>query len=557
MKRELTPKEIIYNLNSERKWEGEEYSQDIEYFEILKKIEMSLSIKNDGFNLYIIDNYSKDKMEKIINYVKFIYEKYERPKDICYVTLEDVKAPQVLYLNNCGGIKLKEKLEIIQEIYSEKIFSFYNSSINKEKESVMEYVQKQRNIYIGSLMDMAKTEGFDVKQTKIGFVFIPLKEGMTMTEREYDDLELLSKDEIINRALKLKEDAEDVINKLKDVENESIQRVKNIFSDYLEKEMQELKKDIEKEFENDLQALDYLSYVCSYIEEKVVEKYSFSYEDDEESITEIIYRFMVNVLVDNSMNRCPPVIFEQDPNINNLIGNIEYENRNGVYSTDISLIKAGSILKANEGCIILRLNDLLTNPGGYYYLKKVLLTGKINLDYNKGYLEFISLSGLKPMEIEVKVKVLLLGDYESYDILYHHDEDFKNIFKIRVQYMEEKGLSSELLEAVNKSIKKIIEGNKLLPIKQDGIKEIVKRLSRKAGSRKKISFDINEVERLLILSNNMAEAKGKNHIEAEDIINLAYEKDIYEEETLDLYKIKNIIYCKGKKDWKYKWVVGG
>lgn len=542
MKRELTPKEVIYNICLEDSKTSEDLKGYSQYKEVLEKIEASLSINKEGFNLYIIDDYSKEKIDKISNFIEELYVKKEKPKDICYVILEDAKNPQVLYLSNGTGIKLKGKLEELQELYVDKVFKFYNSSINKDKESVMDYVQKQRNLYIGDLMDIAKAEGFDVKQTNIGFAFIPLKEGTVMTEKEYDDLEIVNKDEIINKASKLKEDAEGVIDKLKDVENDSIKKVKEIFLKYLNEEMSDYKNIIEKEFSEDLGALDYLSYVTSYIEENLVENYTFNYDEDEDKINEIIFKFQVNVIVDNSLNEHPLVIFEQDPTINNLIGSIEYENHNGVYTTDISLIQGGSLLRANEGCLIIRLNDLISNVGAYYYLKKTLLMGKTNFDYNKGYLEFLSLGGLKPSDIKINVKVIIIGDYESYDILYNYDEDFKNLFKLRTYHTPNKKIDSSVVSSLNTAIEKIIKENEILALAQEAYREILKYLSRKAGSREKVYFDYNEINKLLTLADYKARKEGKKEIQRKDITSLANERDVYEEEILELYKCKKILF---------------
>lgn len=542
MKRELTPKEVIYNICLEDSRTSEDLKGYSQYKEVLEKIEASLSINKEGFNLYIIDDYSKEKIDKISNFIEEFYVKKEKPKDICYVILEDAKNPQVLYLSNGTGTKLKEKLEELQELYVDKVFKFYNSSINKDKESVMDYVQKQRNLYIGDLMDIAKAEGFDVKQTNIGFAFIPLKEGTVMTEKEYDDLEIVNKDEIINKASKLKEDAEGVIDKLKDVENDSIKKVKEIFLKYLNEEMSDYKNIIEKEFSEDLGALDYLSYVTSYIEENLVENYTFNYDEDEDKINEIIFKFQVNVIVDNSLNERPLVIFEQDPTINNLIGSIEYENHNGIYTTDISLIQGGSLLRANEGCLIIRLNDLISNAGAYYYLKKTLLMGKTNFDYNKGYLEFLSLGGLKPSDIKINVKVIIIGDYESYDILYNYDEDFKNLFKLRTYHTPNKKIDSSVVASLNTVIEKIIKENEILPLAPEVYREILKYLSRKAGSREKVYFDYNEINKLLTLADYKARKEGKKEIQRKDITYLANDRDVYEEEILELYKCKKILF---------------
>ena len=168
-------------------------------------------------------------------------------------------------------------------------------------------------------------------------------------------------------------------------------------------------------------------YVMIY-EKKLIDNYTISYDEDEEKINEIIYKYAVNVIVDNSKNSTPPVIFEQDPSLTNLLGNIEYENHNGVYTTNIELIKSGSMLKANEGCLIMRANTLLSNALAYHHLKKSLITEKVDVAYNKSYYDLVSLNTIKPEPIPIKEKVILIGDYETYHLLYNYDEDFRTMF---------------------------------------------------------------------------------------------------------------------------------
>ena len=75
----------------------------------------------------------------------------------------------------------------------------------------------------------------------------------------------------------------------------------------------------------------------------------------------------------------------------------------------------------------------------YYYLKKILISNKVSFDTNKSYLEFININGLKPEPIPIKVKVILIGDYETYDLFIIHDEDFKKLFPLRAEFSIVKG----------------------------------------------------------------------------------------------------------------------
>ena len=203
---------------------------------------------------------------------------------------------------------------------------------------------------------------------------------------------------------------------------------------YLENESASVKGKIKDNFKNENEAYNYLIDVCESLEKLLVDNYTINFDDDEEKINEIFSKYVCNIIKNSKDQKAPKVIFEEDPSLNNLLGTIEYENHNGVYSTDVKLIKSGSLLEANEGCIILRLSSLVNNTNSYYYLRRTLLHGKINYDFNRGYLEVLSLNGLNPDPIPIKVNVILIGDFESYDILYNNDEDFKKIFRVRAEF---------------------------------------------------------------------------------------------------------------------------
>jgi lon-related putative ATP-dependent protease len=537
----LTPNEVLYSFIPPKVESKDRVEDNPEYNEVYKMIRTSLQINEEGYNVYLIDNFSKEKIENLKVYIKNILAEKDKPKDICYVVYDDDKQPKALYLLNGNGIKLKRAVESIQGAYAESIFHFYNNATHKEKEEILQSIQRKRTELVTNLVEMAKKEGFDVKPSNTGFTFIPLKDGVPMTETDYDELEIGEKEEILGKVTNLKSDAQNILEELKDMEAESIDKIKNIMLKYFYGKRENYKKEFFSDLENDNDALNYMQFVCDCIESGVVENYSTNYEDDEEKINEIIFKYMVNVIVDNSGNNEPQVIFEEDPNVINLLGSTEYENHNGTYITDISLIQGGSLLKANEGCLIVRASNLLNNASAYYHLKKSLLSEKIKFDYNKGYLELLSLSGLKPEPIDINVKVILIGDYETYDILYSYDEDFKNIFKIRAEYSQIIDVSEENKTALIKNIVKTVNNNKLKSLTDEAIKEVAKYFSRKAGSRRKIQFDDIELKRLLIMANYKVEEEKRDNMESKDIIEVAYSKELIQKEILDNYRENKIL----------------
>ncbi|MDU3724322.1 MAG: AAA family ATPase, partial [Clostridium celatum] len=476
MKRELTPSEIKFKISVTDNEDKEGTKGISEFNNAYRKIERALSIDKEGYNLYLIDTFSRDKLNELIKFVEEKYKDLEAPRDICYVTLEDINKPEAIFVSNGQGNKLKEAVDNIKNSYLEAIDDFYSDSTNDEKDYLVEEIQTKRNNYLNELMKMAKDEGFEVKATNKGFAFIPLSGDEAMTEKEYDNLEEENKNVIVAKASTLKKKAESILEELKEIEVKSIKRLKKIYSKYLSTQMEEAKDDALLEFITDDDSYEYLERLFNCIEEDIIECYTMNIEDDENEIYEILNKYDVKVIVDNTNVFSPPVIYEEDPNLNNLIGLIEYENHNGMYTTNISLINAGSILKANEGCLILRLNSLISNPMSYYYLKKILLSNTLSFDTNKSYLEFININGLKPNPIPVKIKVIIVGDYESYDILYNSDEDFRSLFPLRAEFTSIIEINNNSLSEVKNIINEKIRKDNLFNISYNGINEIIKYL---------------------------------------------------------------------------------
>lgn len=542
MREKITPNEIKFELPKPEDINIEKTRGIPEWEDAYKKIKRALSIKKEGYNLYLIDTFSNDNIKSLMSFIEEEYKNLDSPKDICYVTLEDENKPEAIFVANGRGKKLKETVSNIKSSYLEVIDDFYSDSTNEEKDFLVEEVENKRNDYLNELISMAKDEGFEVKATSRGFAFMPLNgEEGAMTEKEYDSLEENHKDIIVAKAGVLKKRAEVILEELREIELKSIKRLKKLYSKFLSNKMEEFKDDALLEFITDDDSYEYLERLFTCIEEDIINCYTMSIEDDETEIYRIINKYDVKVIVDNTNNFFPPVIFEEDPNLNNLIGNIEYENHNGIYTTNLSLITAGALLKANEGCLIVRLNSLIINPSSYYYLKKILLSNYLTFESNKNYLEFININGLKPKPIPIKVKVILIGDYEAYDILYNSDEDFKKLFPLKAEIPDVVEMTDGSINTLKNMIQKRVKNGEINSFDDDAINELIKYLCRKCSSKKNIVMEDYTIDRALQIASDYSKERGDTVITAEDVVNAAYEKDLIEKEFIDLYKDNKIL----------------
>ena len=546
MKKELTPSEILFNIDF-KDAKGEGQIRNIKKVSsAYEKIERAIKIKNAGYNLYLIDSFSKEKIDELKIFIQNIYKDYDPPKDICYVSVEDPKKPRAVFLGNGRGKELKKTVENIKNSYFQVALDFYNTSSESEKDSIIDEIHNKRSKYVGELVEMAKADGFDVKATTGGFAFIPLKEGEAMTEKEYDELSGNNKDSIIEKASVLKKKAEVVLEKLKSLELDSIKKLKEIYKEFLDTELQEEKENCLLTFIADDEAYEYLEELFFNMEKDLVDCYSINIEDDESVINEILNKYDISILVDNSNYTHPRVIYEEDPSMINLIGNMEYESHNGGYISELSLITPGNLIKANEGCIIIRLSQLVSNAYSYYSLKKALLTGKASIDSGKNYLDILSISALKPDAVPVNVKVILIGDYESYDILYDADEDFRNLFSLRVEMPKEFQINEFGIQDIKRYVEKRAEKYGIKNISEDAVKEMIKYMSRLTSNRNKITLEERYIDKILVLIKNSC--KNIKKITAKEVNDIIYEEELIENEIMDMYKDDRIILSvEGKK----------
>lgn len=548
MKTKLSYDDIKYDFNFSLEENTMEMRSIPEYSKVYRAIDNSMQCDVLS-SIYLIDDYSKEKLDNLKLYIEDKMQGKNAPSDICYVTLGDTKSPKGLVLKNGIGIRLKEELIKLQEHIYTIANDFYNSNKYKDKEEILEDIQKVRSKKVSNLMKVAGDKGFEIKTSLQGFSFTPLnEEGKSMSEKEFDLLLEEQKEEILKGVSSLKVKAQDILKDIKDYENLMLERLKELYEEYLYLNCDEIITYLREEFSQEERAYTYIEEVFNNIVEDLTDIYTMNPEEDEEEINEAIYKYKVNIIVDNNSLSHPRVIFEEDPSVSNLIGSIEYENHNGVYTTDVEMIRGGSILKSNEGCLILRLNTLMQNPNAYYYLKKALITKKIDFDYSRGYLELLSLEGLKPEPLDLNITVIIIGDFYSYDVLYNYDEDFKKIFKLRTQCQEIMDINDDTSKSLFNKVINICGKYGINKVTNSAVYEIAKHLSRKAENREEFLLDDNEIDRILTITCNDVLRNNEEELNDEYIKNEVYRMDDYEKRSLKNYKDgKMLIDLKGDK----------
>src|SRR5690242_4032325 len=195
----------------------------------------------------------------------------------------------------------------------------------------------------------------------------------------------------------------------------------------------------------------------------------------------------VNVLLGHNEQDTSPVIFETTPTHANLFGTIQrsYDSR-GVWSSDFMDLRAGSMLRADGGFLIMYALDALTEMGVWRTLKRTLNHAKLEIQPMEMLFPF-GASALKPEPIDLTVKIILIGDRNLYEVFYAHEEEFKKIFKVRVEFDEEMEMNDDVIRQYSGRLHKLCQDEGLCPFDATAVAAMIEYGVRLAGRRNKVT----------------------------------------------------------------------
>jgi predicted ATP-dependent protease len=222
----------------------------------------------------------------------------------------------------------------------------------------------------------------------------------------------------------------------------------------------------------------------------------------------------VNVILTHNESDASPVIFETTPNYANLFGTIQrtYDSRGG-WNSDFMDLRAGSILRADGGFLVIYALDTLTEPGVWRTLKRTLNHGKLEIQPLDLFFPFTP-SVLKPEPIEINTKIILIGDREMYELLYVYEEDFKKIFKVRAEFDEEMVMSDEVIREYGGRLRKLCDDEGLCPFDRGAVAAMIEYGVRKAGRRSKVTARFTDLADLAREACYAAQESGDSPVSA-------------------------------------------
>lgn len=522
-----------------------------------KALQFGLSIKSAGYNIYVSGLPGIGKTTFTKEFAKELAKNEITPDDLCYIyNFKNPRCPRLLKLSPGTGNMLAEDMdELVRELQGRISKLFSDKEFENQKGEILKSFSSKREEKIKEMSEKAKEYDFGVKSTNSGIYFMPILDGEIITEEQYDQLEQDQKDEINKSSDVVQEKASEIMREIKEFEKQTRKEIEDLEYSSALFIVGRLIGDLLVKYKDNEDVIEYLKEVKEDILSDP-EEFNENETEEEDSVLAMLpwyskkssegglSKYKVNVIADNSKTKGAPVIEEFNPTYSNIIGDIEYDNEYGNFTTDFMKIKPGALHKANGGYLILQAYDLFSNPYAWECLRRVLRTGEITIDPLREYVTGIAVTGIKPEPAKVDVKVIIIGVHYYYDLISYHDDDFHKLFKIRADFDYEMEYN---LDNINKTlgfIKKHIEKENHLNFDYGAIGKVLEFSLRIAERKDKLTAEFGKIAEIIAEASAWAKIDGKTAVTAAYVVKAIEEREyrlnMYEEK-LDKMIEENIM----------------
>ena len=470
----------------------------------LNALEFGIDIDVKGYNLYIEGSAGIGKTMYTKRFLEDKASKNKVPNDWCYIyNFENPNEPVAVSFPAGQGKVFKETMEdFVKDIRRDIKKTFNNDDFEKEKQIIKQEFENKRELLLEKLNKRTMVQGFQVKSTANGVYMMPVLDGRTLQEDEFDALDESIKREFEERSNLVQEQIFQALAEIKAIEREAEKKIEEWQSNIALMTINVHVNSIKANYKRNKKIGTYLDGIKKDILKNI--SVFLAPEEDKNApqlpphiqkpeVKEPWLNYRVNLLVDNSKQEGAPVIMDNNYSYNNIFGGLEYENQYGALKTDFTMIKPGLLHQANGGYIVFQIKDLLQNPACYEALKKAIKIKQAVIENSAEQRTGMILVSIKPEPIPLHLKVILIGNSNIYHTLLSMDDDFRKLFKVKVEFEEDAPKNIENIERLTRFVKSFCMQENLLDLDRGAMAKLVEYTSKLSGDKEKLSTQFSEI----------------------------------------------------------------
>jgi lon-related putative ATP-dependent protease len=489
----------------------------------LRALHFGAGIRQEGYNLFVLGPTGLGKHTVVREYLEEKSRGETAPRDWVYVNNFETPSKPIAISLNCGHAHIfrDDMRQLIEDLRTAIPSAFEAEEYHARTQEIEEDLKKTIEDSFSKLADEAESHNIRLLRTPHGFAFAPMKNNEVLKPKDFEKLPEEEQQRIDETMSVLEEKLTTVLrmqpqwqrearNKFKELNREIVMfasghLIDELKSKYIDnKVIQEYLDAVQQDVINNLQDFRREEETPEMMGIPLVEKPTF-------------HRYEANIIVEQSEEDGAPVVFEDNPNYGNLVGAVEHTAHLGALQTDFTLIKAGSLHKANGGYLIIDAIKLLSQPYAWEGLKRALSSHQIKIQSLGQIYSLVSTVSLEPEPIPLDIKVVLIGDRILYYLLHAYDPEFKQLFKVMADFDDQFNRTPENQQIYAQLIATLLRRDKLRPFDKKAVMRVIEHSARIADDAEKLTTYLMDIADLLREADHFAEEANHPVVHSDDV----------------------------------------
>ncbi len=493
----------------------------------VQAITFGIGIKSAGFNLFALGPPGTGKATAIRRFLTREAAKLPTPPDWCYVNnFADPHQPKAICLQPGRARVFKSDCERLIEDFKTGIpRAFETEPYEQQKNAITQAAEKEQGKELEGLKERVEARGFALAKTPSGVIAVPVLRGKPLDPETLNSMDEAARQEFNLRHEAVQGDVAATMRRLRGIEKGSKAKLEALDREVASSVVGHLIDEIGEKYTDTPEILTHFEAmredVISHAD--LFRKAASGQAGPMEMLAlaqlgrDPFDRYRVNVLVERGDGEGAPVVVEPHPTCGNLLGRIEHQAHMGALFTDFTMVKAGALHWANGGFLVVEALELLKQYFSWDPLKRTLKNKRIKMEEPGEQFRMISTVTLEPEPIPLDVKVVLLGSPWLYYLLYEHDPEFAELFKVKVDFGDHVARTLENVQAFARILATSCHEEQLRPFDRAGVAKLVEHSSRMVEDQERLSTSFGEILDVAREASFWAERTGHDRVTGEDV----------------------------------------
>jgi lon-related putative ATP-dependent protease len=499
----------------------------------VEAVRFGVGMEREGYNIFALGPEGTGKRSLVRQSFEARAALQPPPDEWCYVNnFEEPHRSRALRLPAGKAVTLRQDMEgLIDELRSALSAAFESEEYQTRRQVIEVEFNEQQQEAFREIQRLAREQDLSVMRTPAGFVFAPVREGEVLSQQELAELDEEEREHLEAGVEGLQEELQKVVRQMPRWQREARDKTRALNRETTDYAVGGLIDDVRQKWADFSSVVEYLDGVQQDVSDNAMDFLAQGESSGgpersrnvsmpgsgSRSENPFFRRYGVNVLVDHSKSEGAPVIYEDNPTYQNLIGRVEHLAQMGALLTDFQLIKPGALHRANGGYLMLDARKVLLQPYAWEGLKRALQAHQVRVESVGQMLSMISTISLEPEPIPLEVKVALIGDPMLYYLLAAQDPDFGELFKVAADFDWEmdRDTNSQLLYA--RQIATLAHEEGLRPLDRTAVARVIEHSARMTGDSERLSVSMRDITDLLLEADHWAGEEGTDVVTATEV----------------------------------------